>query len=242
MTTAGDLVTQALTDIRVIGEGETPNASQSSSALDVLNGILESWAVEGLLIETNVFSVIAASGASSYTLGSGGTWDTDTIADNAYPMYIDAIQYVDTSGNWYPIKSIPIDQYNVIPDKVEVGQPTVYSIVYNYSNKLHRIFFYPYPSSGFLYATLRCTIQASNLNKALVSTDTLFTPIGYNRALRLALATELMPMYGKANQQIAAMAQKAKLDIMRMNSSHRPIIASLDLPNSTRRTSNILLG
>jgi len=57
-------------------------------------------------------------------------------------------------------------------------------------------------------------------------------PPGYERALRLNLAVELMPEYQVANQQVAAMARQAKAGIKRTNSV--PITSNLGLSGGRR--------
>lgn len=75
-TTAQDLITGALRNINVLAASETPSASDSSDALQVLNDLLESWSIDHL----NVFCVVEnllsfTPGQYQYTIGNpvGGT-------------------------------------------------------------------------------------------------------------------------------------------------------------------------
>ena len=76
-STAQDLITGALRNINVLAAAETPSASDSADALQVLNDLLESWSIEHL----NVYSVVEnilyfTAGQYQYTIGNpvGGTF------------------------------------------------------------------------------------------------------------------------------------------------------------------------
>jgi len=110
-------------------------------------------------------------------------------------------------------------------------------IYINYTYPLATVYVYPVPSTGTLKVS-----SAKPLTSLATSATVLALPPGYERALRLALAIELMPMYGLANQLIMQMAEKAKRDIQKVNSANMPKRAALGLPAGFRHTSNILTG
>lgn len=76
-TTALDLVTGALRSINALEAGETPNANDSSDALQVLNDLLESWSADKLFIYAGVENILAwTPGQYQYTIGNpiGGSF------------------------------------------------------------------------------------------------------------------------------------------------------------------------
>lgn len=84
-STAQDIITGALRNINVLAAGETPSASDSADALQVLNDLLESWSIDHL----NVYSVVEniltfTPGQYQYTIGNpvGGTFGGTLIAGN----------------------------------------------------------------------------------------------------------------------------------------------------------------
>ena len=74
MTTALDIITRALRPIGALASGETPNAEQTSDALDMLNDMLATWANERMLLhyETEVVFPVVPN-TYQYTIGPGGT-------------------------------------------------------------------------------------------------------------------------------------------------------------------------
>jgi hypothetical protein len=84
-STAQDLITGALRNINVLEAAETPSASDSADALQVLNDLLESWSIDHL----NVYSVVEniltfTPGQYQYTIGNpvGGTF-TGTVTSGS---------------------------------------------------------------------------------------------------------------------------------------------------------------
>lgn len=70
-TTAMDLVVGALRSINALEAGETPNANDSSDALQVLNDMLESWSTDKLFVYAGVENVLTwTPGQYQYTVGN----------------------------------------------------------------------------------------------------------------------------------------------------------------------------
>ncbi len=69
--TAQDIINAALADIGVADPGETPNSSDSTLALGVLNRMVDAWGIERLFVYTTPLTTVSlSSGTSSYSLGS----------------------------------------------------------------------------------------------------------------------------------------------------------------------------
>ena len=76
-TTALDLITGALRNINALEAGETPNATDSADALQILNDLMESWSQDGLtLYGSNENILTLTPGKYQYTIGNytGGTF------------------------------------------------------------------------------------------------------------------------------------------------------------------------
>ena len=231
MTTVANLIQRALLDIREIGEDQEPSARQTSDGLFYFNDLVQSWANDGLMIQAYSATLCSASGASSYTLGNGGTWQSDLNISQ-----IDAMYYV-LDNITYLVPYVSPQEYFSSPDIITAtGQPDRYTVIYNFSANLHNVYFYPKPSTGTF--TALCTRE---LSAGLVATDVLDFPTGYERAFRLALGVDLMPQYGKSDPVLINLADKAKKDIMRLNATRRPVVMGLGLPTYGQR-SNILVG
>lgn len=84
-STAQDLITGALRNINVLAASETPSASDSSDALQVLNDLLESWSIDHLNVYSSVENILTfIPGQYQYTIGNpvGGTF-TGTVTSGS---------------------------------------------------------------------------------------------------------------------------------------------------------------
>lgn len=222
MTTALDIITRSLKDLGVLDSIEVPSADQSADGLVFLNDLIQSWANENLMINAITQYAFTATGAASYTMGAGGTWDTVTDA----PPHIQSAFYTVNSVD-YPIELCNIEEYNSIPSKNVTGTlPQVMCVVASYP--LNVVYLWPQPSTGTV------TIIADAVLTSLpLLTTVLSMPNGYERALRLCLSVEMMASYGLPSQNLVAMAMQAKAGIKRIN--HVSNILTSDVPVNNRR-------
>lgn len=72
MTTASDIITAAFNKIGVY----SPTAAQQATAFTSLNNMISFWGVEGMQHSVTSESFSLVSGVASYTIGSGGDFDT----------------------------------------------------------------------------------------------------------------------------------------------------------------------
>ncbi len=82
-TSANDLVTGALRKIGALAAGETPNANDSTDALQVMNDMLESWSADKLFVYAGVENILTwTPGQYQYTIGNPtqGTFSGFTTA------------------------------------------------------------------------------------------------------------------------------------------------------------------
>ena len=227
MATAQQLINRALTSIGVLASGETATANQSADALVSLNDLLQAWSNDGLLVSGQTIISKAMSGAASYTIGSGGDINTSR------PTEFDNIYYSLNSVD-YPVKIVTLEEYDSIPNKSVIG--TIPDIVaFRFGYPLITMYIYPQPSSGTLYLeTFKPLTEFASL-----ATSASF-PVGYERALRLNLAVELMPEYGIDNPTLTGMALEAKNALKRTN--YRAVKLKNDVPTGWDVYSNILQG
>src|SRR5206468_2029310 len=75
--TCQDIVGRAMKYIGSFAAGEPLEAENAADALDVLNGMLDSWAADRLFIFATTISPFAlTSNVQSYTIGTGATFNT----------------------------------------------------------------------------------------------------------------------------------------------------------------------
>jgi hypothetical protein len=84
-TSANDLVVGALRKIGALAAGETPNANDSSDALQVLNDMIESWSTDKLFVFAGVENILTwTPGQYQYTVGNpvGGNFSGTLVGGN----------------------------------------------------------------------------------------------------------------------------------------------------------------
>jgi hypothetical protein len=180
-TTARTIITRAMQKIGVLVKSEPPSADEADDALASLNALIASWSNDSLNVYARTWENFPLSAAASYTIGTGGTFNTTR------PM--DIIEAHVRSGSIdYPLGIITDEAYNSISYKNLSGIPEFL----NYSNAypLSIIRLYPIDTSQTLY------ILSEKAVTGFATLDTAFSlPDGWERALIYNLALELAPEY-----------------------------------------------
>ena len=200
MVTA-DLIRATLRLIGAISSSETPNADESSDALEALNLMLGSWGASRFLSASTGKVTKAMTGASSYTIGVGGDIDT-TRQTSIYTAHWS------NGGLDYPLTVLDYADYEQIGIK-NIGSIPEY-IVLKPNNPLSTIYLFPVPANGTL--TLDNIRPATDLTLA----DDLPYPPEWIRALKYNLAIEIAPEFGfSVSPEIVALAKESKEIVLR---------------------------
>jgi hypothetical protein len=227
--TAKEIIRAALRQINAIGARQEPSAEDYDACLEYLNNLGDSWSAEGLLVfaySREEFTLVA--GQSSYTIGTGGNFNTDR------PAYIDSaqIQYPNSDVD-YDVEIVPQNQYDKMSLKTVQGQPTM--LFYNPTYPTGTVYLFYTPDQAF---TLRLNMRARLGELATISTTVSF-PEEYRRALVFNLAVDIANMFGfDPPQTTARIARETKDMLMSRNSSNDNSIAEFDLalrPQHRRR-------
>lgn len=208
--TVQELINSSLRLIGVLAAGETPSTDESNDALAALNAMIEAWDTQHVAVYTirdETFPLIAAQ--QSYTIGSGGNFDTDR------PVKIEAANII-TSGLTIPVKIINSIQWAAITEKGLSG--TLPLQLYNdNAYPLATLKLWPKPSGTpslqlFMWQKIAGTL-------ALL--DNIALPPGYLKAVRYNLALDLAPEFGRPVDPIVAQtAQAAKAALGGLNASN----------------------
>ena len=78
MANANQIIARALREINAIDPGETPTAQESQDSLETLNGMIDTWQAQSLMIFTTNRVVLTPNptiGVQAFTLGPSGFWD-----------------------------------------------------------------------------------------------------------------------------------------------------------------------
>lgn len=198
MTTARNIIKKALQKNGVLTKGESPSGDEASDALDNLNALISSWSNDSLLIYTRVSeSFPLVSGQSSYTIGSGGDFNTTR------PLQI--LTAFTRIGNIdYNIDIISDVDFDAITQKtLSSSIPDV--MYYNSNAPLGTITIYPVPTTGALH------IRSEKQLTEFTSLDTVLEfPAGWERALIYNLSLEIASEYGQpVNEAVYQIAMDA---------------------------------
>lgn len=222
MTTARDIVQDALEMLGVYAAGETMTDADAERGLTRLNNMMDSWSNESL----SCYQILEQSGAmqvgvASYSIGTGGTFNMTRplrISDAPGSAYLQ-----DTNGNNYPVKVVPRDYWNLIGSRI-VTSNVPDTLFYDPQYPLGIINVFPVPTINwtlFWDSFLQLT-DFANLSA------TLSLPPGYELAIKTNLALHLKPYFSVANIDplVIEQARESKANIKRTNL--RPETAKYD--------------
>jgi hypothetical protein len=177
--TAQELIKASLRAINAIATGETPTAAEMADGLEALKIMLRSWSSSNILIYSISQDTLAMTGASSYTIGSGGD------ADTTWPVEIKGA-VVDTD---YNLRMIGEARYRAL-SMSNLGSTAGY-LWYNPVYPLGVLYPYPTGGSSMVIDSLKALTDPASL-----TTDVVFHP-SYDAAIKWNLALQLAPEYGK---------------------------------------------
>jgi len=204
MTTAREIITKSLQKIGVLIKSEAPSADEAADGLSSLNQLIESWSNDSSAIISRAWETFTlVAGQSTYTMGSGQTFNT-TRPINILQAYV-RIGGVDTD-----VGIITDSAYNEIPFKALTGVPQWLN--YDNANPTDNLRIYPVPASAYQLFML----SEKPLAGFATLDTTVIMPPGWERALVYNLALELAPEYDQQpDASIAAIAAKS-LGLARM--------------------------
>jgi len=232
MGTVRQLVTDALSLLKVTESGEAITNSEAQDGMRALNQLIDSWANESYMIYRKVQRTHAlTSGTGQYSIGSGATINTTR------PVKISQAYVRDSNNADYPINCrINNQQWSRILLKSLSGTYPEF-LYYRPSYPNGEINLYPEPGSG-LTLYMECWDQFSAYTAI---TDSIALPPGYERALKYNLAIELAPEYRDPSQLVLKLAQESKERIKDVNNINIPTLIS-DAINVTGRTRGLGIG
>lgn len=207
MPTALQIITRSMRLAKVIGKGETLDSDESADGLTALNAMLDSWRIQRLFVYQildEAFTLTA--GDASYTVGSGGDFNTSRPADFPEGSFL-RVNDVD-----FGITKIDQLAFSQIPNKSITSVPR---------------FFYPDMAYPLITLQFDCKPdQAYSFHmkslKTLQSFSTLTTdmalPPGYEDAVTFSLAERFGLEFGVAiDPDVKKWAGDSRKAIQRVN-------------------------
>lgn len=206
MSTVSDIINQALRDVGAIGSAQTAEAEDAAVALATLNQMLGQWQVDGLAVYTLKDVSFPATGASSYSIGTGGA------VNRARPDDIEGA-FWRSGGIDYPLDVIQsFNDYQLITQKALAGHPC--AVYYQATYPLGMLYVYPAPASGDIHLTIR-----EEFAEYTSIANDLGLPKKYGLPVRLSLADLLRVSYPDASgrPELAQAARTARRVLKRSN-------------------------
>ena len=222
--TAIELITASLRVIQVIATGETPTDAEIRDGFDALNMMLRYWGTKRMLIHyISVENFNLTSGTESYTIGSGGDFDTER------PLKITG-GYTRSGNIDTPFKVIGEQKYRDISQKSYSGDNTVSWLWYNPSWDKGTIYVYP-AAGGVIY--LHCL---KPLSEPPLFVSTMQFPGEYDDPIKWNLAVRLCPEYGKkVTPELQYLAASTLDQLMAFNASLQVEAAKIEILSLTER-------
>jgi hypothetical protein len=219
MTTAIELITDALAEIGVSGAGQTVAPEDAALGLRKLNQLMQRWTNARLTFPVLTTISVPLTGAASYTIGPSG------VVVAARPVKIISATAVDAGGTEYGVNVIPRELWDAITVKAVDGGPPC-DVWWDAQPTNGRIHVYP-RSTGY---TLKLACQT--LLNSFASTATAVTlPEGYESAIYLNLADDLAASYGR---QLSADSRRRAAGAMRAikRTNAEPLLLSIEAQSS----------
>lgn len=211
-------INRSLRLLGVIASGESPTTAESNDALESLNGMLDAWRNDKLLVYAfQDIQITLINGTATYTIGASGAGTTATA-----PVKMESA-FVRKSGTDYHLKEIT-DAYYQAKSAKTITADIPSEIFFNHTSPNTTITLYPVPTqANILY--LRVWTPLATV--ALV--DTFAFPPGYKDAVVYNLAVRLSPEYPAIplNQAVVEIARSSLAGIKRINA--KPFIAITQL-------------
>lgn len=229
MTTTLNIIEGALRKIAVLGRGVTLSASDLEDARQVLNNLLGSLSAQGGFIYYQNRETFNLTNAQSYTIGSGGDFDTER------PI---AIKNAFTSSGTvdYALRQIDFKQYDGITTKDIGGIPEDFFYDANYP--IATIYLYPKPTS-----VQTITITSDKQLTSFDTVDQVFDmPAEYEAMLIYNLAEWIAPEYEReAPPSVKRLATRTRNVVIAQNKKNKNYTSTVLIGN-TKPDGNIYEG
>lgn len=224
MATAQTIINRAMRLIGALGSGESPSTDETTDCLAALNGMVDLWQTDGLLVYAvqDVTKTLTVNDAD-YTIGSGANIDTTR------PVEILGA-FVTENNVDFPVEIIDKKRWDAIADNTVTGNIAQYLYYYpSYPSGVINL--WPKPSvANVLTLSIAVPVQSFAASSTTVS-----LPNGYQTAMEYNLAIMIAAEFGKAvPADVARIAASSLAQIKRKNAALNPITSSLESAHGRR--------
>jgi hypothetical protein len=238
------LLTEALQEIGVIGQGEIPGAARAQAALSKLNRLLDAWNADDVLVyNEDIVTYTLVPNLQPHTIGP----DAATFARPQRPISIKNANIVLNNVN--PSVNSPLalrDSDWWMAQRVQqLANQLPTDLYYNTSIPNGSLFLWPIPQVAYGIQLDILTILEQVLDTEL--NDPLVLSPGYRDAITYSLAESMAPSFFKdPSASLIQLAAKARGKIVQANTQETPRIMTWDsgMPDTEKNkpTFNYLTG
>lgn len=199
MTTARDIVTEALRECGALGLGQTASSQDTQEAFTRLNQMIAQWAVKRWLVYRLCFASWTSTGSTSFTLGPTGTVTTtdDGITISPRPDRLETgcfVRQVNVSAPNQPDTPLTLLESKEDYSRIGLKSLTAFPswIFYDPTDTNGTVYPWPIPTAS-IYKVFVCFKRPF---PAFASLDTTITfPASYEAAMLYQLAIRLRSKY-----------------------------------------------
>ncbi len=207
--TANDLISRSLRLISVIGSGRrTASANEIADGLVTLNAMMESFSIQrGMIYQILEETHTLSSGTADYSIGTGGTINTDR------PVRIENAFIRDSSGYDYPLTQINNLAYDTVTLKTIVSRPQYFFYDEIFPLAFIRLLYVPNAGETLHFNSWKALQTFSS------TTTAISLPLGYEDMIVYNLAIRLHGEYpgSSMNDDIRTVARDAKKNVLSIN-------------------------
>jgi hypothetical protein len=227
MTTAADLINLSLKDSGVLGTGQVAQADDLADALTRLNLMISQWSTRRWLVYHLVDTACACTGATSYTVGTGGAFNV-ARPDRIEAAYIrQIVPSQPTPVDWYLEQITSREDYAKLTLKTMAASPSDrFFYDSDYPNGV--LYPWPIPSSSYELHILTKAVLQQFANTG----TTVQLPPQYEEALYLNLVVRNRAAYQLPENKVFTGLAKAALKTIRTSNFQ---ISRLRMPLPIRR-------
>jgi len=210
MPTLNSVLMGALKLAGVVGEGQTPAAYVIADALHSLNLMTDLWSSQGVFFPTRE-TLAVTSGVSSYTIGTGGVFNTSR------PVSVrDSHILIGTQE--YPVKAITHSQYEGIGNKALTGRPYLMHMLPTMPTGTIKLF--PVPDANYSLILVSLKPIPTYTTASLPAATGL--PPGFDMAIEYGLAMIVAAQKGRTlSQPVYSIADSAYNNIVNQCAAYR---------------------
>lgn len=226
MTTARDLITLALQDAGITGQGLSPGATDINNGLTRLNDMISQWQRNRWLIWHLVPTDLAMTGATYYTIGDGQQFAVTRPDRLEAARIIQNNPPVPNDVGW-PMQLVEsMEAYNNIRLQ-HLGSFPRY-VFYDADFPVGKVYFWPLPSNIYTGRVITKAVLQTFANLSTVYN----MPEEYKRAIRFNLQSEMLMAYKLPPDPILEKKAASTLNVIRNANAQIPV---LQVPNELVR-------